>query len=112
MLTFESTAQLILQVRILWFMNYPECRSPDFMPTDNANAKYTLLEDGTFIDESNDNQVVSAITRRDIWVSIGFMVAHAVLELIFLILESYATKTSFINHCIVCFNGRYGWVPY
>jgi hypothetical protein len=27
-------------------------------------------------------------------------------------MEASATRTSFINYAIVCFNGRFGWVPY
>ena len=45
-------------------------------------------------------------------VSILLAATHALLELIFLYMEAQASKTSFINYCIVCFNGRFGWVPY
>ena len=52
------------------------------------------------------------VTELDIKLSIAFGLVHGLFELTFLILESYATKTSFLNYCIVCFNGRYEWVPY
>jgi len=37
---------------------------------------------------------------------------HASIELAFLILESSSAKTSFMHYTIVCFNGRFGWVPF
>jgi len=27
-------------------------------------------------------------------------------------LEADVSKTSMINYCIICINGRYGWIPY
>ena len=30
----------------------------------------------------------------------------------FIKIEADASKNSFINYCIVCFNGRFGWLPY
>ena len=37
---------------------------------------------------------------------------HTVLEFFYLYIEAQAAKTSFINYCIVCFNGRFNWIPY
>jgi hypothetical protein len=39
-------------------------------------------------------------------------VLHAITELIFLYYESKVSMTGFLNYCIVCFNGRYEWIPY
>ena len=45
-------------------------------------------------------------------VSVCLAISHALLECVFLYMEAQASKTSFFNYCIVCFNGRFGWVPY
>ena len=45
-------------------------------------------------------------------ISIMLAFAHAILEFLFLYMEAQASKTSFLNYCIICFNGRFGWVPY
>ena len=45
-------------------------------------------------------------------ISIMLAFAHAILESLFLYMEAQASKTSFLNYCIICFNGRFGWVPY
>jgi len=47
-----------------------------------------------------------------ILISIILATIHALLECVFLYMEAQASKTSFTNYCIVCFNGRFGWVPY
>lgn len=39
-------------------------------------------------------------------------IAHGVLELIFLNLESIACKTDFTHYFSICFTGRLGWVPF
>lgn len=44
--------------------------------------------------------------------SLFLALSHAILEFMFLYMEAQASKTSFVNYCIVCFNGRFGWVPY
>lgn len=38
--------------------------------------------------------------------------AHTILECIQLYFEAQACKTSLISYCVVCFNGRFGWVPF
>ena len=48
----------------------------------------------------------------DIAISILLALTHGVLECVFLYMEAQASKTSFVNYCIICFNGRFGWVPY
>jgi len=45
-------------------------------------------------------------------VSIILAITHGILECLFLYMEAQASKTSFVNYCIICFNGRFGWVPY
>ena len=39
-------------------------------------------------------------------------VAHAVIEVLFIYLEKVANKTSFMHYSIICFNGRFDWVPF
>lgn len=47
-----------------------------------------------------------------ILVSLGFALLHTVIEIIFLRMEATATKTTLTHYAIVCFNGRFGWVPF
>jgi hypothetical protein len=84
-LTFESLIQFCLQVRMLMYFNQ--------------------LEDQNAMDEFGVS--VTAIV-----VSILLAISHALLECVFLYMEAQASKTSFVNYCIICFNGRFGWVPY
>jgi len=52
------------------------------------------------------------VSVEAIIISCILAISHALLESIFLYMEAQASKTSFINYCIICFNGRFGWVPY
>lgn len=52
------------------------------------------------------------VSVQAIVVSLFLALFHGLLEAIFLAMEAQASKTSFINYCIICFNGRFGWVPY
>lgn len=45
-------------------------------------------------------------------VSILLALIHAVIEIIFLKIESQEVKTTFLHYSIICFNGRFGWVPF
>jgi len=47
-----------------------------------------------------------------IYLSIALAVAHGMIEVIFIILEKTACKTDFLHYTIICFNGRFGWVPF
>lgn len=37
---------------------------------------------------------------------------HAFFEMIFIYLESVSCKTTVIHYFIICFNARFGWVPF
>lgn len=39
-------------------------------------------------------------------------VLHAFFELIFVKLEAYACQTSITHYMIICFNARFGWIPF
>jgi hypothetical protein len=52
------------------------------------------------------------VSFQAILLSIILAVVHAALEVSYLWIEAKVTKTSFMNYCIVCFNGRFDWVPY
>jgi hypothetical protein len=39
-------------------------------------------------------------------------VLHAFFELIFVYLEAVSCKTTVIHYFIVCFNARFGWIPF
>ena len=36
---------------------------------------------------------------------------HLFLELIYLYLESRASKTNFMDYIVACYNARQGWIP-
>lgn len=82
-LTFETFIQFVLQMRMLQFFR-----------------------------EQRDADNVVEVSVDAILLSLLLALAHGVLEAAFLYLEARASKTSFINYCMVCFNGRFGWVPY
>lgn len=44
--------------------------------------------------------------------SLSFAVLHGILELFVLSMEADATRTGFVHYCILCFNGRFGWIPF
>lgn len=39
-------------------------------------------------------------------------ILHAMIEMIFINLEAEACKTTLMHYFIVCFNARFGWVPF
>ena len=84
-LTFESFPEIILQIRIYLYM-INEKKKAD---TDKLNIRI-----------------------HTIGVSIAFALAHALIEGIFIYVETQANKTSMMNYLIICFNGRFGFVPY
>lgn len=47
-----------------------------------------------------------------ILISLGSAVVHSIFELIFLHLEALSCKTTKIHYTIVCFNARFGWIPF
>ena len=52
------------------------------------------------------------VSLNAIFMSIALAGVHGFLEAIYLKIEAQAAKTTFLNYCIVCFNGRFNWVPY
>jgi hypothetical protein len=52
------------------------------------------------------------VSLEAIGISILLAVAHAGIELVFIFLEKKANKTDFMHYTIICFNGRFGWVPF
>ena len=39
-------------------------------------------------------------------------ILHATIEIMFINLEAQACRTSLIHYFIICFNARFGWVPF
>lgn len=37
---------------------------------------------------------------------------HAIIEIMFVNLEAEACKTTLLHYFIICFNARFGWVPF
>jgi hypothetical protein len=58
---------------------------------------------------SGDNLGVSVSAMA---ISVALSTTHAIIEAFFLYMEAQASRTSFLNYCIICFNGRFGWVPF
>ena len=83
-LTFETMLQIILQLRILLY-------------TQNTNS---------------DSTAELEIDKGTVMLSLALAIAHLIIEIAFIILESKSTKTTFMHYSIVCFNGRFGWVPF
>ena len=81
---FETLIQVVLQVRMLIFFKRHNIENPGAV--------------GVSVD--------------DILLSLVLALLHAVLEGVSLGLEAQASKMSFVNYCMVCLNGRFGWVPY
>ena len=44
--------------------------------------------------------------------SLTCALAHAFFEMIFVYLEAVSCKTTVIHYMIVCFNARFGWIPF
>lgn len=87
-MTFETLIQLTLQVRMLIYFRR-------HFGEDSA-AKIEEL----------------GVSPKAILFSIIIAIVHTVLEFAYLAIEAQASKTSFMNYCMVCFNGRFNWVPY
>jgi len=82
-LSFESLPQIILQTRILMYMKEH--------PNDSFHESVSL-----------DAIVASLIAAA----------LHFVIEFVYVRLECIACRTTFMHYCIVCFNGRFGWLPF
>ena len=82
-LSFESMPQILIQGRILYY-NVVKPESTDAL----------------------------AIDMNVIIGSLGCAFFHAIIEFIFVSLEARACKTTFTHYCIVCFNARFGWIPF
>ena len=84
-LTFESLIQLILQVRMLIY--------------------FKRLHDEQSVEQMG-------VSIESLIISIALSLLHTALECIFMYMESKASLMSFLNYTIICFNGRFGWVPF
>ena len=82
-LTFESLPQLILQIRIFFYLK-----------------------------DSPEELADLDVSLETIMVSILFALLHAAIEAIFINLEKKANKTTMMHYLIICFNGRFGYVPF
>ena len=45
-------------------------------------------------------------------ISLLFAIVHASIEVMFINLEAQACRTSLLHYFIICFNARFGWVPF
>ena len=82
-LLFETLIQLAVQIHILYyFKQHPE--------------------------EAAD----LGIRVHALFVSICIATVHAALEGVILLFEARACRASLISYCIICYNGRFGWVPF
>lgn len=59
-----------------------------------------------------DDSGALGVDFEAILVSLACAVIHAIFEMIFLHLEAVSCKTTKIHYTIVCFNARFGWIPF
>ena len=59
-----------------------------------------------------DDSSALGVDVEAILVSLACAVIHAIFEMIFLHLEAVSCKTTKIHYTIVCFNARFGWIPF
>ena len=59
-------------------------------------------------EEANDVDV----NLKVIVISILLAVVHGLIEAIFIVMEKVANKTSTMNYLMICFNGRFGFIPF
>jgi hypothetical protein len=52
------------------------------------------------------------ISVEAILISLSFAIFHTIFEFLFLNTEAIACKTTITHYAIICFNGRFGWVPF
>jgi hypothetical protein len=52
------------------------------------------------------------VDMNAIFASLICALLHAVFEMIFVYLEAVSCKTTIIHYFIVCFNARFGWIPF
>jgi hypothetical protein len=52
------------------------------------------------------------VDAEAIMASLTTAIVHAIFEIIFLHLEAVSCKTTKIHYTIVCFNARFGWIPF
>jgi hypothetical protein len=59
-----------------------------------------------------DDLEKTGININGIMASLFTALIHFIIEIIYLNLEAKACKTTLTQYAIVCFNGRFGWVPF
>jgi len=82
-LTFESFPEIILQLYILNYLR-------------NSPEELELLD----------------VTLLEILISVSLSIVHSLVEMMFVSLEKKANKTTWMHYLIICFNGRFGFVPF
>ena len=59
----------------------------------------------------NENEELN-ISIHALAISVGAATLHGCLEMILIASEMSAAKTQLINYLMICYNGRFGWVPF
>jgi hypothetical protein len=83
-LSFESMPQILIQGRILYYSIYKDTESTKYLDVDIR-------------------MIIGSLTC-------AFL--HGIIEFIFLGMEAKACKTNVLHYSIVCFNARFGWIPF
>jgi len=52
------------------------------------------------------------VTKQSLGFSLGFLILHVILELIFILLGAKASESGFIFYFFTCYSGRLNWVPF
>ena len=61
---------------------------------------------------SLDKESKIGVDVEVILISLSFAIIHAFFEMIFVYLEAVSCKTTVMHYFIVCFNARFGWIPF
>lgn len=62
--------------------------------------------------KSKEERDSIGVDINSLMVSVGLAILHMGLGMMQLNFEARACHTSLLNYCIVCFNGRFDWVPF
>jgi len=66
-----------------------------------------------YSDSGRSQELVDlGIDITGIGISLMFALLHTIIEGVYLKLEAIACKTSMTHYTLVCFNGRFGWIPF
>ena len=64
------------------------------------------------LSDDADQQEELGVDLTAIIISVCLAITHALLESLVILMESKSANLHFTEYMIICFTGRFGWVPY